>query len=240
MSKAAGPAGYDAYEDQRLLTGGAEVSVILDVGANVGNTVERYYFGYSGARVHAFEPDPTTHETLARRFAEHPRVSTHCVAVADALITQRFYVNKDKSTSSLLPRPATGRRYFNRQGVLDEAIEVQTITLDGFCADNNLDHIDILKLDIQGGEVKALLGARGLLSMKKVDVIYTEVQFISLYEGAPLFYEVCKILEGFGYALYGLYDLVIAENGQLRFADAIFIPPGVRERILDQFEPESY
>ena len=240
MSKATGLAGYDAYEDQSLLAGGDEVGVILDVGANVGNTVERYYFEYSRARVHAFEPDPVTHETLARRFAEHPRVSTYCLAVADAPITQRFYVNKDKSTSSLLPRPAAGRRYFNRQGVLDEAIEVQTITLDGFCADNNLDHVDILKLDIQGGEVKALLGAQDLLSMQKVDVIYTEVQFISLYEGAPLFHELCEVLKGFGYALYGLYDLVVAENGQLRFADAIFIPPGVRERILDRFEPESY
>lgn len=240
MSEATCPPGYDAYQDQSLLMGAADVGVILDVGANVGNTVERYYFGYSGARVHAFEPDPVTHETLAQRFAEHPRVTTHCVAVADAPVVQNFYVNKDKSTSSLLPRPSAGRRYFNQQGVLDEAIEVQAITLDGFCADNNIDHIDILKLDIQGGEVKALLGAQGLLSLQKVDVIYTEVQFIPLYEGAPLFHQLCEFLEGFGYALYGLYDLVIAENGQLRFADAIFIPPVVRERVLDQFEPESY
>ena len=240
MSEATLPPGYDAYRDQHLLVGDAEVRVILDVGANVGNTVEQYYFGYLGARVHAFEPDPVTHEALAQRFAAHPRVTTHCVAVADTPLTQRFYVNKDKSTSSLLPRPSKGRRYFNQQGVLDQAIEVQTITLDGFCADNNLEHIDILKLDIQGGEAKALLGAQGLLSMQKIDVIYTEVQFISLYEGAPLFHELCEVLKGFGYALYGLYDLVIAENGQLRFADAIFIPPRVRERALDQFEPESY
>ena len=38
----------------------------------------------------------------------------------------------------------------------------------------------------------------------------------------------------------GIYDLVTAANGQLRFADAPFIPPRVHGESLDRFEPEPY
>jgi len=190
--------------------------------------------------VHAFEPDPETHAALSARFQQHPRVKPYCLAVSDCSKTQTFYVNHDKGTSSLLPRPKSGRRYFNKHGVLNEEIKVPTVTLGEFCQQQGIDSIDIPKRDIQGGEFKALKGAAGLLAAKRVGLVYAEVQFVPLYEGAPLYHELSLMLDSFGYTLYGIYDLVNARNGQLRFADAIFIPAAVREFVLDRFPEEPY
>ena len=232
--------GRDAYSDQRLLLGDDNAKTIIDVGANVGNTVEKYYFTYPDATIHAFEPDPTTFAQLTKRYSTHPRVKCWCNAVSNDQNMAAFFINEDPGTNSLLPRPESGRRYYNKRGVLRQKVEVPSVTLDEFCDSNGITAVDILKLDIQGGELLALEGATQLLSSQSVSVIYTEVQFIQLYDRAPLFHEICHFLEAKGFSLYGLYDLVVAANGQLRFADAIFIPPAIRECVLDQFPQEPY
>ena len=77
-------------------------------------------------------------------------------------------------------------------------------------------------MDIQGGELKALKGASGMLGSAKLGLIYLEVEFVKLYEGQPLFHNICEYLNGFGYQLYKIYYLASAKNGQLIAADALF------------------
>ena len=79
-------------------------------------------------------------------------------------------------------------------------------------------------MDIQGGELLALKGAERLLSSSSVDLIYTEVEFVQLYEGQPEIYDLTKYLANFGFVLYGLYDLHAGKNGRLSWGDAIFLP----------------
>lgn len=232
--------GLDAYTDQQTLLGDCAITTIIDVGANVGNTVETYFYAFPSATIHAFEPDPETYSVLEQRFDTHPRVHCWCSAVSSQSHRESFFVNEDAGTNSLLPRPSGGRRYYNKRGVLRKEIEVTTTTLDEFCGDHGVASLDILKLDIQGGELLALQGAEGLLASQAVQVLYSEVQFTPLYEQAPLFHDICAFLEPKGYSLYGLYDHVVASNGQLRFADAIFIPQSVRESVLDRFPEEPY
>jgi len=232
--------GRDAYADQRALVRSDGPTVIFDVGANVGNTVQRYRELFPDGIIHAFEPDPATFARLEARFHGDSRVHPTRAVVSDFTGTKRFHVNGDPATSSLLPRPRSGRRYYNRRGVTVAEIDVPSTSLDDFCLAHRIDHIEVLKLDVQGGELLTLEGATRLLSRTAVTLIYSEVEFIALYEGQPLFHDICRFLEGFQYSLYGIYDLVIAANGQLRFANAVFIPPRVREESLDRFEPEPY
>lgn len=232
--------GRDAYADQRTLIHQDGDVVIFDVGANVGNTVDRYRKLFDRGIIHAFEPDPKTCDGLRQRFQEDGRVHAVQAAVSDVSGTRVFHVNRDPATSSLLERPKSGRRYYNREGVSLADIHIPSVAIDDYCSECGIKQIDILKLDAQGGELMALEGAKEMLANEAVALIYAEVQFIALYEGAPLFHRVCCFLEERNYSLYGIYDLVIAANGQLRFADAIFIHPGVRTEFLDLFEAEPY
>ena len=107
-------------------------------------------------------------------------------------------------------------------------IEVDTITIDGFCTQENIRRIDILKLDVEGAEIRALKAAHNILSDRAVTLIYTEVMFIPHYEGGCLFHEVAGWLKRYEYALFNLYNLKRARNGQLRWGNAIFLSPQAR------------
>ena len=54
-------------------------------------------------------------------------------------------------------------------------INVQTKTLDDFCLSENINNIDILKIDTEGNELNVLKGAERLLSKNKIMLIYVEI-----------------------------------------------------------------
>jgi FkbM family methyltransferase len=215
--------GVDPFHDQAQLLDGAPVSVVLEVGANIGEVVERYRALFPAAVIHAFEPFPDVHRQLADRFAADPRVHAHQRAVTNSAGTRRFYVNDLDVTNSLLPLdPATADWHVGSTRS-ERTIEVPAVTLDQFCAAEGLTRIDLLKMDIQGGEAMALEGAAGLLARKAVRLIYLEVLFAPLYEGQGSFFDVAAIFHRHGYKLFGLYNLVQGSQG-LAWADAIFRP----------------
>jgi len=78
-------------------------------------------------------------------------------------------------------------------------------------------------MDIQGGEVIALNGAARLLARQAIRLIYLEVQFAPLYQGQAYFCDVTTVLNGHGYQIFGLYDLMHGHRG-LGWGDAIFRP----------------
>jgi hypothetical protein len=93
-------------------------------------------------------------------------------------------------------------------------------------------------MDIQGGELGALRGARGLLERGAIRVIFTEAMFVPHYEGAPLYHDLAAYLAGFGYSLYDLFLAAHGNNGQLRYGDAIFVSARTRREVVDQQAPE--
>ena len=161
------------------------------------------------------------------------------MAFAEEVGTRDFFTNPAHSgTNSLLARPKDKRRYYAPNAELHEIIKVQVDTLDRFCRNHAIPKLNILKLDIQGGELLALQGAVELLARNAIDIIYIEVEFVPHYENQPLFHQIVGFLSGYGYSLYNLYDLVYARNGQLRFGDAIFLSNPVRQDIVDAFPSE--
>lgn len=221
------------FRSQELLLERGRVQVIFDVGANVGNTVAAYRDTFPNAHLYAFEPFAPIYQQLTTRFADDLRVHAFNLAVGREQGTKPLYVNEYADTNSLLPRPLDSRRYYAADNITQGTTPVEVATLDDFCRLQNLSHIDILKLDIQGGEADALAGAVALLSGSRVDVIYSEVFFVPHYQNAWLFHDVTRYLAGYGYSLYSLSHLVSGRNGQLRFADALYVSESVRRNVID-------
>ena len=131
-------------------------------------------------------------------------------------------VNKNVDTNSLLPSASVGL-LTKKQVITKEQIEVSAVTLDSFCKENHIIQIDILKMDIQGGELAALIGAEKLLSDKKIKLIYTESFFREQYLNQPLFYEIAKYLKTLDYHLQDIYNPFYGK-GSIVWCDAIFLP----------------
>jgi FkbM family methyltransferase len=228
----------DDFQVQRQLLRGLEANTIIDAGANVGNTSAVYAEFFPEASVYAFEPFPASFERLKSRFAGEPRIRPFELAISDRRGTGILYINGFADTNSLLPRPRESRRYYADENSPSGSVEVPLLDLDTFARDQGLQRINVLKLDLQGGERDALAGAKGLLGRGAIDLIYSEVFFAPHYEGAWMFHEIAGYLAGFGYTVYNLFHLVTARNGQLRFGDALFVSADIRAAVVDATAPE--
>jgi len=223
----------DAFHDQKMLLNGMETPVIFDVGAYIGEITARYEILFPKATIYSFEPFPGSFERLQERFKAYDVVKPFQLAIADRAGTREFYLNSDRSCNSLFPRPSSARKYWPGKAASVARIEVDVTTIDAFCKKESIPKIDILKLDVEGAELLALRGASEKLAQKSIELIYTEVMFIPHYEGGVMFYELCSFLSDYGYTLFDLYDLKRAENGQLRWGNAIFVSPHIRASVID-------
>lgn len=111
--------------------------------------------------------------------------------------------------------------------------EMQTKRLDDLLPDLG-GRADFLKLDVQGYELAVLHGAEKAL--RDVLVVHTEVEFVEMYEGQPLFAEVDQFLRRAGFifhrfaSVHGrpLKPIYFMENplkpiSQQLWADAVYV-----------------
>jgi FkbM family methyltransferase len=214
------PLRSDQFAAQKHILAGRACRNIYDVGAYHGDVAARYARTFPHASIYAFEPYPPSFEILEKRVGHSPRFHLVNAAVSSASGEGTFHVNKDPSTNSLLP---TGHGYAVSTAVTVSKISVPTITLDEFRAEHGLPSPEILKLDIQGNELRALHGAQQTLAEEGPLLIYTEVLFEHLYSDCALFADLAELLKSKGYELFNLYSLNQSPNGRLEFADALFV-----------------
>ncbi len=153
---------YEQETTRWLLSALAEGSTFYDVGANVG------YFSLLGAlrvgeggSVVAFEPVPELRqsvETQVRINGFGSRVDVRSEALADRSGTTQFVVEAQGANSHL------------GEVVIEHAsskplrrIDVEVRTLDDVVAEGRRPPPDVVKVDVEGGEVLLLQGARRLL-----------------------------------------------------------------------------
>lgn len=211
---------------------------IFDIGAHKGQTAIKYRSQFPNAEIYCFEPFPDSIAQLQKRVSDDRRIHIIQKAVDCKKSNTSFYVNGFDETNSLFSRPLSERRYYPKNALTQKVIKVGTIDIDGFVKENDITNIDILKLDIQGGELNALRGAEFILKTGHVSLIYTEISFISHYENSPLFYEVWSFLSKLGYSLFEIYDLCRATNGQIRYGNALFVSEFIRNSVIDRYPDE--
>jgi len=211
------PRRFDEPPLERLARLLPDAAFIVDGGANKGRLAERFLTGWPGAAVLAFEPLPRLARRLAKRFAAEPRLRVRQAALGAAPGVLTLNVLQSATCSSLLAPTGIRDKHADKPMDVAERVEVEVVRLDAECAAPP----DILKLDLQGYELEALKGARGLLP--GIGAVLCEVSFTSLYAGQPLGWELAQWMEGAGYRMDGLHQPWFGPDGALVSADALFV-----------------
>jgi FkbM family methyltransferase len=188
----------------RLVTNSSPV--ILDVGANVGQSARNFRSLFPGATIHSFEPFPESYETLCSSLRGDARSQAHKMALSDSSGSAPFNVNRNRATNSLLHSDPQATRFRGNNLQTEIQINVSTQTVDAFCQEQNIPRIEILKLDVQGGEYAVLQGARSMLSDQRIDLIYMELITGPAYIGQRGFHEYLTLLDSYKYRLFGIYN----------------------------------
>ena len=192
---------------------GTDAPLVFDVGANRGQSIERFRRVFGHPVIHAFEPGRAAFAELQRRCAG---AVLNNVALGPREETRTFLDNDHDDMSSLLEPSATA------WGEIASRYPVDVITLDGYCRTRGIERIDILKIDTQGFDLEVLKGAEGLLRAPAIHLIYTEIIFSDMYKGLPRFDETYAFLADRGYALVSFYDFYY-QNDRASWTDALFI-----------------
>lgn len=195
-----------------------EPDIILDCGANVGQMAEAYRQFYPRAAIYSFEPVGSAFEKLREKCAALG-VTPVRKAVGDR--DGKAWINltagaESNSLLEFLPGNPCERwhRVVGRE-------EIEICTLDRWCKDNGVDprRVSIIKMDLQGAELKALYGARELLSCVKL--LLVEVSFVPLYKDCPLFEEVDRFIAECGFRRRAVY----ASDQPHNWGDALYYKP---------------
>jgi len=99
---------------------------------------------------------------------------------------------------------------------------VELVTIDNWAQRNGDLSIELMKFDIQGGELKALRGAVRMLENSTL-VVYAEISFNPLYEGGAVYSEIDLFLRDYGFGLYDMYKPKYNQRGLIMWANAIFV-----------------
>lgn len=212
----------DPFDDISRLLPSREALVIFDVGANIGQTTSRFRRTYPHADIFSFEPFPSTFDQLEEKFREDSQVHVYCLACSSERSQAEFHVSSVGLLNSLLPPIDDSDRGFSPGR---KPIRVSTTTIDSFCGEHNIDHIDILKIDVQGAEELVLRGSASMLNRKSISVILTEIQFFHFYRDQSWYYDIFRHLAEKDYHLFDIYNTVYGRNGHVRWADALFLSP---------------
>lgn len=147
---------------------GARKAVAFDVGANVGEW-SRVFLERAGDRdiqIHAFEPASATFASLRQNFPAHEN-RMHLVnqALSCRTGTAEFFIVGDGSEVNSLH---TG--LYQTQG--HETVTLNTV--DQYCRESSIEHIDFLKIDAEGHDYSVLEGAKAMLEAHAISVVQFE------------------------------------------------------------------
>jgi FkbM family methyltransferase len=222
----------DPFLVQRQLINAKE-PVIFDIGAHVGSIAKTYRKLFPLAYIYCFEPFSRSFEKLTINMERDARSISHMVAVSEKNGKAVLNLNLSPSTNSLLATDTRGASFWG-EGMLDtsDQVEVETITIDAFCLNNNISHIDILKMDVQGAEYSVFMGAKDMLLKQSVSLIYTELIICPSYEGQHKLQEYLALLDSLGYVFYDFYNPVRCKHRLIQ-ADMVFLSSSFIKKISD-------
>lgn len=188
-----------------------EPKLIIDAGANIGSVSKELNFWFPKAQIFAFEPVKNTFNILVNNTLKYPKIYPKQDALGATNEKVKISLSTENTINSLkLP---TAHHAIGIE-------EISVIRLDEFLLANNLNHIDILKIDVEGFEFEVLEGCGTI----NIDCILLEVG----YEREPTkvhFSDVEIYMERMGFQLCGVYELMRNLNNKkkLSYSNNLYI-----------------
>ena len=198
------------------------IKTVLDIGANVGQFARQVRICCPEATIYSFEPLPNVYKQLVEELLSDTNVIPVNLAISNSSGKVDMYCNNFSPSSSLLPMADLHKDEMPFTAS-SEIVNVSAISLDDWIAGQDiiLNNDLLIKMDVQGNELKVIEG--GIVTLRKAKILIVEVSFYELYQGQPLFDDIYNVLKSYGFVYRGSINQYQSQQSKkILFADGIF------------------
>jgi FkbM family methyltransferase len=211
----------DDFNRNDLLSLISPGNIVLDIGANIGDTSLHMAQKLNGTgHIYAFEPSPHVFKRLQTNVALNPfkNISLFNEGMGDEVGELSFVGTSTKHT---------GGAFITKN--METGMKVKVSTIDTFVQMQQIKHIDLIKIDTEGFEVFVIKGAMQTLQHLR-PVIFVEVSEVLLNRAGTSASQLFSLLQQLNYQCHRV------DNGQpispqYPFAnchfDAVCTPPPI-------------
>lgn len=156
------------YRNEYLFKSNCNQPIIFDCGANIGLATIFFKWLYPESEIYAFEPDADTFALLKKNIAQNKVKKVHLfnAALSDVNGKIDFFIDT-KNPGSLVMSSKPAR-------MPKDKVMVDCISLSSFIQEKKIQHIDFLKMDIEGSEEEVIQDLSQKDQLKKVDKLVIE------------------------------------------------------------------
>lgn len=178
--------------------------VAFDVGANIGLWAREVLRCQPTSEIHCFEIAPQLRDALEVALRGFDNVQLNGIGLSDQPGPATLkYLRGAETMSSLYDQPLPARWGFQH-----EEVKVQVTTGDAYVAEHRINHIDFLKVDTEGHDLKVLQGFRNTLEAQLVTLIQFEHGFVHI-PAKSLLFDFYQLLEPFRYLIGRLHPTCV-------------------------------
>ena len=189
---------HEPFETQFFEDNVKPGDIIVDIGANIG-----YYTLYFAKKVtnqghvYAFEPDPVNFELLNKNIEinKYKNITAINKAVSNTNEIIKLYICNENRGDH--------RTYDSHEG--RDFVEINAAHLDDYFSDSER-QIDLIKMDIQGAEFKAVQGMAGILKKSRNVKLVIEFWPYGLALAGADAKDLYSLLEELGFSIFEISE----------------------------------
>ena len=215
--------------------------VFFDIGANTGQSIDRFLDYGQNIIIHSFEPTPELFQILQKKYSgkiDEKKVFINKYGLGGFSGEIDFYTFRYNLINSFVPIEKNSKFERSRKiafgqtsSNFEEKIKASVSTLDLYCKQNNISEIDLIKIDTQGSEPDVLKGSQDMLSNQKIKVIEIELILGFAYKKSLSFFDIENNLKRHGYKLISISNsgnVISYSNFQV---DLIYVRKDIFEKL---------
>lgn len=169
--------------------------IVIDGGAHRGKYISHFNHIAPDKDVVAIEPVPQLARLLRRRFNARKVQVLRCALGSEAR-EDNLYIPRSAETLSRVGRPSM------RPGLEFQLQRVQVDRLDNLVPEARWRNVALIKLDVEGAEHAALVGARGIIEAARPPIIFEHVA--ELESNGNTRGAIYNLLSSHGYSIWSL------------------------------------
>lgn len=181
--------------------GKIDPKVIVDGGANIGNYAMWIHKYSEKAKIYSFEPVEETFNKMVENVVDNEQIIPINRGLFNEEITKEINLYTQDKHASLYEIAGVTQKPIG-------SIEIKLIKGEDFVNEYEIEHIDFLKLDLEGADYDALLGFEEMIQAGKVRIIQFEYGYINI-TSKRLLYDFYQFFLKHGYIIGKVFPKIV-------------------------------